>query len=116
MVGCVVAKTRVTFYFLGLWGVRAVFVELLRTFNRYVYYIHMATTVFTSTISPGLNRWIDAQAKREKCTRREVLEEAIVAFKRAKMREGFLRAAKDKDIVEMAEWGMDEYSHMLERV
>ena len=73
---------------------------LLHTSILYVYYIHMTTAVFTSTISPGLNRWIDAQAKREKCTRREVLEEAIVALKRAKMREGFLRVAKDADIVE----------------
>ena len=76
----------------------------------------MTTAVFTSTIAPGLNRWIDAQAKREKCTRREVLEEALIAFKRAKMREGFLRVAKDADIVEMAEWGLDEYSRMLERL
>ena len=73
----------------------------------------MATTTFTSTISPTLISWLDAEARREKRTRRDVLEEAIITLKRAKMREGFSRAAKDADIIEMAEWGMDEYSRTL---
>jgi predicted transcriptional regulator len=76
----------------------------------------MQTTTFTSTISPALISWLDAQAKREKRTRRHVLEEAITAFKRTTMREGFARAAKDKDVIEMAEWGMDEYSRMASDV
>lgn len=76
----------------------------------------MTTTTFTSTISPALIHWLDAEAKKAKRTRRDMLEEALIAFKRIKMREGFLRAAKDADIVEMAEWGMDEYSKMLSRI
>lgn len=73
----------------------------------------MTTTTFTSTISPALINWLDAEAKKEKRTRRDMLEEALITFKRAKMREGFLRASKDKDIIDTAEWGMDEYSKML---
>lgn len=76
----------------------------------------MQTTTFTSTISLTLISWLDGQARREKRTRRDMLEEALVAFKRAKMREGFARAAKDKTIVEMAEWGMDEYSRMTAHI
>ena len=76
----------------------------------------MQTTTFTSTISPTLITWLDAEARRTKRTRRDLLEEAIIAFKRSKMREGFLRAAKDKDIIETAEWGVDEYARMLGRV
>ena len=76
----------------------------------------MNTVTFTSTISPTLLEWVDSVAKREKRTRRHVLEQALVAFKRTRMREGFARAAKDADIVEMAEWGMDEYSEMLVRL
>ncbi len=76
----------------------------------------MNTVTFTSTISPTLLEWVDSVAKQEKRTRRHVLEQALVAFKRTQMREGFARAAKDADIVEMAEWGMDEYSEMLVRL
>lgn len=88
----------------------------MHTSDLYVYYIHMTTVTFTSTISPTLIAWLDAQAKREKRTRRDMLEEALITFKRSKMREGFARAAKDADIIEMAEWGMDEYSRMLSRI
>ena len=45
-----------------------------------------------------------------------MLEEALIEFKRARMREGFVRAARDKDIIEMAEWGMDDYSRMATRL
>ena len=38
----------------------------------------------------------------------KISEDEVVALRRARMREGFLRAAKDKDVVDMAEWGMDE--------
>ncbi|MBM3260982.1 hypothetical protein FJY93_01045 [Candidatus Kaiserbacteria bacterium] len=76
----------------------------------------MNTVTFTSTISPSLIAWLDAEAKKAKRTRRDMLEEALIAFKRVKMREGFVRAAKDADIVEMAEWGMDEYSKMINRL
>ncbi len=76
----------------------------------------MNTVSFTSTISPELIAWLDMEAKRQKRTRRDLLEEALIALKRTKMREGFARAAKDKDIVEMAEWGMDDYSEMLARL
>lgn len=73
----------------------------------------MQTTTFTSTISPALISWLDGEARREKRTRRDLLEEALIAFKRAKMREGFAHAAKDTDVIEMAEWGMNEYSRMV---
>lgn len=76
----------------------------------------MQTTTFTSTISPALISWLDVQARREKRTRRDMLEEALITLKRTKMREGFARVAKDADLVEIAEWGMDEYSRMANKL
>jgi hypothetical protein len=75
----------------------------------------MNTVSFTSTISPQILDWLDTQAKRQKRTRRDILEEALISFKRISMREGFERAAKDKDIIEMAEWGIDDYAQTLSR-
>ena len=75
----------------------------------------MNTVSFTSTISPSLISWLDTEAKRQKRTRRDVLEEALIAFKRLKMREGFARAAKDKDVIAIAEWGIDDYAQTLSR-
>lgn len=75
----------------------------------------MDTVSFTSTISPQLLNWVDSEAKKQKRTRRHLLEEALIAFKRTKMREGFARAAKDRDIIEMAEWGIDDYAQALSR-
>jgi len=76
------------------------------------------TTTFTSTISPELIQWIDSVAKAGKRTRRAVLEEAVRNYKRemtrAYLRKGFERIANDSNIIEMAEWGMQDYAKMLD--
>jgi predicted transcriptional regulator len=77
------------------------------------------TTSFTSTISPELISWVDRRARIQKRTRRVILEEAIKSYQReaAKdiLREGFARAALDPDMIELAEWGMDKYRHLVGR-
>ena len=75
------------------------------------------TQVFTSTISPEIIDWVNAYAKKVKRTRREVLEEALLRYKKEvkqkQMRDGFKRAALDSDTLEFAEWGMDDYSDIV---
>ncbi len=75
------------------------------------------TTTFTSTMSPELMQWVDGVAKAKKLTRRSVLEEAIRTYKHKvvseKLRKDFESIANDPDIVEMAEWGMEDYARML---
>jgi len=77
------------------------------------------TTSFTSTISPELIAWIDKRARAQKRTRRVILEEAIKNYRREAvrgvLREGFERAARDADILELVEWGMDDYKRLVGR-
>ena len=83
-------------------------------------YIHlcMKTATFTSTISPDLIAWVDKRARAEKRTRRAVLEDALQRYQkevvRNNLREGFLRAAQDPDMIELAEWGMKDYAKIVD--
>ncbi|MEK7101972.1 MAG: hypothetical protein AAB882_02350 [Patescibacteria group bacterium] len=78
------------------------------------------TASFTSTISPELIAWVDKRARAQKRTRRVILEEAIKSYQRDAVRsvlkEGFTRAAHDADILELVEWGMNDYKRLVGRV
>lgn len=78
------------------------------------------TTSFTSTISPELIAWVDKRARIEKRTRRAVLEEAVKSYQRDSTRnslkEGFERAARDADILELVEWGMKDYKRLVSHI
>jgi len=83
--------------------------------------ICMKTTAsFTSTISPALIAWVDKRARTQKRTRRVILEEAIKSYQReatkSTMKAGFGKAAKDADMLELVEWGMDDYKRLVSRV
>ncbi len=87
-------------------------------------YTYIATsmktaTTFTSTISPELIAWVARRARAEKRTRRAVLEEAIKRYQldiaRGSLKEGFARAGADDDMIELAEWGMDDYTRVVGR-
>ena len=77
------------------------------------------TTSFTSTISPELIAWLDERARVQKRTRRTILEEAIKSYRRdavqSVLKEGFERAALDADMLELVEWGMDDYTRLVGR-
>ncbi len=77
------------------------------------------TASFTSTISPELIAWVDKRARSQKRTRRVILEEAIKSYQRDAMRdilkEGFERAAHDADMLELVEWGMNDYKRLVSR-
>jgi hypothetical protein len=72
---------------------------------------------FTSTISPELLTWLTTRAKQTKQTRRQLLEEALIKYrkdiKKESMQKGFKRASKDISIVELAEWGMEDYLRIV---
>ncbi|HEY4500780.1 MAG TPA: hypothetical protein VJI70_00730 [Candidatus Paceibacterota bacterium] len=77
------------------------------------------TASFTSTISPELIAWVDRRARAQNRTRRVILEEAIKNYQRDAtknvLREGFARASRDKDMLELAEWGMNDYRQVVGR-
>lgn len=77
------------------------------------------TTSFTSTISPELIAWVDKRARNQKRTRRAILEEALGSYRRDAMRnvlrEGFARVAHDADMLELVEWGMNDYKRIVGR-
>ena len=77
----------------------------------------MKTTTFTSTISPQLLSWVTEHAKATQKTRRDILETALEKYKieeiKRGMREDFKRASKDPDVLEMTEWGMDDYYNIV---
>ncbi len=77
------------------------------------------TASFTSTISPELIAWVDRRARSQKRTRRVILEEAIKNYQRdvtrSVLKEGFERAAHDADILELVEWGMNDYQRLVKR-
>lgn len=81
------------------------------------------TITFTSTFSSGLMEWVEERAKKEKKTKRSVLEEAVDYYKhtvkKKEIEKGYERMAKDKEymkeMVEMAEEDMTSYSQQLNK-
>lgn len=77
------------------------------------------TASFTSTISPELIAWVNKHARTQKRTRRAILEEALKNYQRDAIRnilkKGFERAARDADMLELTEWGMDDYKRLMSR-
>jgi len=77
------------------------------------------TQTFTSTISPNLIGWLNEYAKKTNKTRRDILEDAIVRYKkdvkRKAMADGFRRAVADTNMDEMTEWGMEDYVRITKK-
>ena len=77
----------------------------------------MKTATFTSTISPQLLTWVTKYANETNQTRRAILESALTKYRaeavREQMRADFRRSSKDKEILSLSEWGMDDYSELV---
>jgi hypothetical protein len=77
----------------------------------------MKTATFTSTISPQLLSWMAKHAKETKKTRRLILEEALTKYRteevRLKMKADFVRVSKDKEVLDLTEWGMNDYHNIV---
>lgn len=68
------------------------------------------TTTFTTTISTDTLSWLKNRAKFEKKTIRSIIEEAVKTYqiqeKKARLRETFIRASQDPEMLQMAEEGL----------
>lgn len=78
------------------------------------------TATFTSTIAPEIIAWVDKMARAKKKTRRAILEEAVLTYKRDLSREslleGFKRAANDPEMLELAEMGISDYARSIDSI
>lgn len=74
---------------------------------------------FTSNLSPNLMAWITTYSKRKSSTKREVIEQAIIMYKeyvtKKEMGQSFKKAAKDKEIINMAEENIGDYGAQLKK-
>lgn len=74
---------------------------------------------FTSNLSPNLMAWITTYSKRKSSTKREVIEQAIIMYKeyvtKKEMGQSFKKAAKDKEIIKMAEENIGDYGEQLKK-
>ena len=73
--------------------------------------------VFTSTLSAGLMSWLSNYSKKKNKTKRAIIEQALKVYqekvRKDELKESFKRAAKDSEMVEMADEGMDDYEEQL---
>lgn len=71
------------------------------------------TKIFTTTISSEMDKWLREEVKRQKVTRREILEKALLAYqiqaKKLALKESYKKANQDSETVALAEMGMKDY-------
>ena len=77
------------------------------------------TTTFTTTFSSDVLVWVKNRAKKEKKTIRFILEEAVKTYqiqeKQSQLREMFLKANNDPEILAMAEEGLDDSNEQFHK-
>jgi hypothetical protein len=75
--------------------------------------------IFTNKLTPKLMDWVNSYSKEQGITKRDVIEDALEEYQekiiKEKMAESFKRAAKDPEMLEIAEEGMDDYFNMLKK-
>ncbi len=73
--------------------------------------------VYTSSLSASLFNWLNSFAKKTNSTKKEVIEKALLEYqkklKKEELTRTFQRAAKDKEINQISEEGMDDYLQQL---
>lgn len=73
--------------------------------------------IITTGLSTDLVEWLNHYSKVKKRTKRSILEEALRQYrfeaKRREFQKGFAKAAKDSDIMEWAEMGLEDYINQL---
>lgn len=72
---------------------------------------------YTSTLPKNLVVWLDSTAKKQKTSKKNIIVEALSQYRqhliKQEMASGFRKAAQDKEILAMAEEGMDDYLENL---
>ncbi len=78
-----------------------------------------STKVFTSSLPIDLCNSIDQYALENNIPKNKVIEKALLLFfegiERQEFRESLKKYGRDAEFVELAEWGMDDYSKGLEK-
>lgn len=76
------------------------------------------TITYTSTLPGTVMEEIVEYARKKKISKNKVIEIAVKKLLeeeiRNELKESFKRIADDPDVIEMAEWGMDDYLKQLE--
>jgi hypothetical protein len=71
-------------------------------------------------MSPALMLWLDNHAKKNKITKRAVIENALKIYKndmtKKELKECFKKVAQDVEIIKMAEEGLEDYNDQLKRI
>ena len=75
------------------------------------------TIVLTTSMSQSLALWLTECAKKYKVTKKTIIETALKKYrddlKRNEFAESFKKAARDMDIIAMAEDGLADYNDQL---
>jgi uncharacterized protein with FMN-binding domain len=78
------------------------------------------TPVITTTLAEPLVNWLSREVERTKRTRRDIIEEALLSYKRGVYRASLAKMAADSVVMaeahEMTEWGMDDYAQQLQKI
>ena len=67
----------------------------------------------TTTLDPLMNKWLKEEAKRQKTTKRVIMERALLLYQTEEIRKKYIetyqRMNNDPETLVLAEWGMKEY-------
>lgn len=78
------------------------------------------TITYTSTLPNIVMEDVVEYAKKKKISKNKVIELAIKKLMddeiRAELKRSFELAANDKDLIEMAEWGLEDYVQQLKEM
>lgn len=72
---------------------------------------------YTSTLPKNLVTWLDSTAKAKKTSKKNIIVEALLQYRqhliKQELASTFKKASQDKEILAMAEEGMDDYLQNL---
>ncbi len=78
------------------------------------------TITYTSTLPNMVMEEVVEYAKKKKISKNKVIEIAVKKLLdeeiRNELMESFKKIANDPDMIEMAEWGMDDYAEQLKQL
>ncbi len=78
------------------------------------------TITYTSTLPNMVMEEVVGYAKKKKISKNKVIEIAVKKLLdeeiRNELMESFKKIANDSDMIEMAEWGMDDYAEQLKKL
>jgi hypothetical protein len=81
--------------------------------NLFIFLFMARPVTITTTLDPLMNNWLKEEAKRQKTTKRVIMERALLLYKTEEIRKKYIETYEkmnnDPETLELAEWGMKEY-------